>query len=296
MKLTICIPTYNRLEYLKLLINDIEKNKSKNEIIIVDNNSNDGTFEYFSKYETNLLFKIIKNEKNIGFDENYYKCLEVAKTEYILILGDDERLKWGAINQIEKILEEKNIGGIIFSYDILKSDSEFDQKLEISSNLRDFCYQDDYKKVGFISTLLLNRELAISVDKGKINNNGYPHISIFLEIIETYKKNFLISDMKIVSFRNSNFKYSRENNTKRLKMDLDGYLSNIQRFKKKKSIEYINIFSSVYEKNIMSWMYQSIRSGAFIEVLKIIYLYRKEIILSRMISIILVRIVKCLKY
>ncbi len=69
---SIIIPTRNRKEKLIRLINSILKSnypENKMEIIVVDNASTDGTFEYLSKTFKKLIktgrLKIIKNEKNL---------------------------------------------------------------------------------------------------------------------------------------------------------------------------------------------------------------------------------------
>ena len=59
--LSFVIPTYNRKELLKKCIDSIILQKVKNyEIIVIDDNSNDGTYEFVK--ENYPFVKIIKNE------------------------------------------------------------------------------------------------------------------------------------------------------------------------------------------------------------------------------------------
>ena len=68
---SICIPTYNEAKYLTNVIASIVAEKEfidkKVEIIVTDNNSNDGTdklmTEYTNKY-ANIVY--VKNSNNIG--------------------------------------------------------------------------------------------------------------------------------------------------------------------------------------------------------------------------------------
>ena len=63
MKLSIVIPTYNNLEYLKFTIESISKNsKYKHEIVLHINEGTDGTLDYAN--QKNIKFSY--SDKNIG--------------------------------------------------------------------------------------------------------------------------------------------------------------------------------------------------------------------------------------
>ena len=88
-KTSIIILTYNNLEYTKKCLESIKKYTEKNsyEIIIVDNNSTDGTREYLKK-EKNL--KVILNDSNEGFPKGVNKGIKIANKENdILLLNND---------------------------------------------------------------------------------------------------------------------------------------------------------------------------------------------------------------
>jgi glycosyltransferase involved in cell wall biosynthesis len=103
--LTIAIPTYNRIEYLKeLLPSLIEQCKPypEIEVLVIDNNSTDGTWDYLNKLDANII--IGKNIINVGADENFVRCLEAARGRYVWLFGDDEQLCPGAIEKVVNIL------------------------------------------------------------------------------------------------------------------------------------------------------------------------------------------------
>ena len=67
--LSICIPTYNRSNYLKICLNSIMSQVDINlpiEIIVSDNCSTDNSLEIIDEYINNPLFRLIKQEKNLG--------------------------------------------------------------------------------------------------------------------------------------------------------------------------------------------------------------------------------------
>ncbi|MGO1043855.1 glycosyltransferase [Clostridioides difficile] len=85
---SIIILTYNQIEYTKLCIESIRKftPKDKYEIIIIDNNSSDGTVEWL-KSQTDI--KSVYNDKNLGFPKGCNQGIELAKGENILLLNND---------------------------------------------------------------------------------------------------------------------------------------------------------------------------------------------------------------
>ncbi len=88
--LSICIPTYNNIEYLKELVeNLLSSNNAFFELIISDNCSTDGTPEMLDKYNDTRLI-VLKNKKNIGSDANGKKATSAARGDYVLTLTDKD--------------------------------------------------------------------------------------------------------------------------------------------------------------------------------------------------------------
>jgi GT2 family glycosyltransferase len=105
----------------KLSLSDIE-------VIIVDNNSTDGTRPYLKKLQTtnsksqinskspafakasagkqNLKVKVILNDDNIGFARANNQGIEKARGKYILLLNSDTIIQKGALNKMVAFMEE----------------------------------------------------------------------------------------------------------------------------------------------------------------------------------------------
>lgn len=102
MEVSIIIVNYNTLELTKNTIKSIiEKTKDISyEIILVDNNSNDSSKDFFSSksYESKINF--IKSNKNLGFGKANNLGINIAKGKYIFLLNSDTLL----INNAIKIL------------------------------------------------------------------------------------------------------------------------------------------------------------------------------------------------
>jgi len=105
MKLTIAIPTYNRVEYLKELLPELLeqcKPYPEIEILVSDNGTTDGTFPYILNLADNDQLQYRANETNLGADTNFIQCVETARGEYVWLFGDDDIL---LPNGIEKVMQ-----------------------------------------------------------------------------------------------------------------------------------------------------------------------------------------------
>ena len=110
--LTIAIPTYNRLEKLKICLKRLMEQKKieQIEIIVSDNDSTDGTGEYMTelvKKAENIHY--YRNTENVGPDKNFLNCFDKAVGEYVLLLGDDDFLLPMAVEHLLDTLEKKPV-------------------------------------------------------------------------------------------------------------------------------------------------------------------------------------------
>ena len=108
-KLLIYIPTFNRLHSLRKCIDLISKNiqsfERYVEIIVSDNQSTDGTWEYLESLSFSYLI-IKRNTSNIGLTLNVLKVFEFQhRAEFTWIIGDDDYLM---DESISRLLEEIN--------------------------------------------------------------------------------------------------------------------------------------------------------------------------------------------
>lgn len=86
--ITICIPSWNSLEYLQILMHSIKKNtRMPHEIIVHDNGSTDGTYEWLSSTSHNVD-KYSHSLHNLGFCGVNY-ALKAAKYPYCVIMNTD---------------------------------------------------------------------------------------------------------------------------------------------------------------------------------------------------------------
>lgn len=117
---TIAIPVYNSQKYLsETLESVVNQTVNIEEVLISDNRSGDQTIaivQDFISQNPEINVQINQNIKNLGAVGNFNKCIELCKTDFLVILGSDDRLKPYAIekqlNLFTKIPELGLVGGI----------------------------------------------------------------------------------------------------------------------------------------------------------------------------------------
>lgn len=101
-KFSIAIPVYNGVKNIAEAVESGIKQdyNSGFEVLVVDNNSNDGTAEILNKYSDKI--EIVKNIKTVSMYENHNICLKKAKGDYVLFCHSDDRLQKNALSILRK--------------------------------------------------------------------------------------------------------------------------------------------------------------------------------------------------
>lgn len=112
MKIGVVIVTYNRLEKLKIALESYEKQKVKPKyILVVNNNSNDGTKEYLEQWKekNNDIEKFILNlDKNTGGSGGFYEGLKYSlglDSDWVWVADDDAYPQENAFEMAQKYVE-----------------------------------------------------------------------------------------------------------------------------------------------------------------------------------------------
>lgn len=110
--LTIAIPTYNRSEKLKFCLEHVMEQAAGKpvELLVSDNASTDGTEAFMTELcKAHPEVTYVRNPENVGADRNFLNCYDRAAGEYVLLLGDDDMLLPGALENILAALEQKPV-------------------------------------------------------------------------------------------------------------------------------------------------------------------------------------------
>lgn len=101
--ITVVIPNYNGNKYLKQCIDSVYAQDYKDiEVIIIDNASTDGSYEWLKEYK-DIIFKQL--DKNYGFSRAVNEGIKLAKGEYVLLLNNDTELCSGFLKEMVQVIE-----------------------------------------------------------------------------------------------------------------------------------------------------------------------------------------------
>lgn len=200
--LTLAIPTYNRSNYLEKMLSSLsysEDNREHLEILVIDNCSTDSTSEVIDKFRTEHSINYIKNDFNIGPDENFKKCITLAKSKYVWIFGDDDLLFDNSLDNILEIIRDNGEFGLMhLRAKNFKDDSELFNfnpskvEFEIIENKNKFI-KLVHTNITFITANILNKDILldnISLEFIPNNNLGQIYWNI-LPVLKSEKSIFI---------------------------------------------------------------------------------------------------------
>jgi len=162
-EVSIALCTYNGERFLAEQLDSILNQDYTNitEIVCVDDNSSDKTWKILNEYaEKYTVFRIFRNESNMGFIKNYEKALTLTRKPLIAISDQDDLWYSGKITKLVKA-----IGNNFMAY----SDNEYidsmgkpiGKRFSDIRNLTTCTSCLNFALLNVISghTILLNREL-----------------------------------------------------------------------------------------------------------------------------------------
>lgn len=127
--LSIIIISFNTKEItkkcLETVFTSLENADFQTEVIVIDNNSTDGSVEMLENFQSpisNLQFHFIKSKDNLGFAKGNNVAVKEAKGKYLLFLNSDIEVLDDAIPKIYKYFTSSEnkfnfVGGKLFERD-----------------------------------------------------------------------------------------------------------------------------------------------------------------------------------
>jgi glycosyltransferase involved in cell wall biosynthesis len=175
--LTIAVSTFNRAERLKICIERIllEVNSlempNEVEVLVVDNASTDGSFNFLQIFKE-PSFRVIKNSINQGMLGNLNVCALESKGDYVWCIGDDDLILPGMLSVVLNRLKIGDTALLYLNYAHLTGNqnseegqtfSRVDTRLDQSGVYTlEEAIQANSNLMTAIYTLVLRRDLAIS--------------------------------------------------------------------------------------------------------------------------------------
>ena len=113
--LSIIIVSYNTKKLTLECIKSIQEEGSvvRKEIIVVDNDSKDGSLEALRELQKKKAIKLVENKENLGFAKANNQGIKIAEGEYILLLNSDTIVKKKSLGKMFKFAQSTEDGGVI---------------------------------------------------------------------------------------------------------------------------------------------------------------------------------------
>lgn len=115
MFISICIPSYNRAEFLHPLLDSIytqtyAKNHDDFEVVICEDVSPQRELiiaecNKFIESKKVKNLRLVLNEANLGYDKNLRNCISQAQGKFCMIMGNDDLLNTGALDTVVSVLK-----------------------------------------------------------------------------------------------------------------------------------------------------------------------------------------------
>lgn len=207
--LSICIPTYNREEFLSRLMLSILPEVCKSdypiEIIISDNASTDNTYlfcnELIKKYP---FIQYYKSHENKGSDFNISNVYIKAKGHFVWVIGDDDYLVPGALSSICNMLNNNTSTDLIY----LKSRAHEDKLIVTEAGAINYTLSEDRylfaKKIGvfftFISGVIINKSNHIFPEEliKKYSNTSLIQLSWVFNALKNGNKFIIVNNQYVM--------------------------------------------------------------------------------------------------
>jgi len=242
--LTICIPTFNREAELRQALTSIRTVFGASvSVVVSDNASTDNTATLCQAYSDERVFRsflYFRWNENQGPDRNFLKAVELAETEYCLILGSDDAFEPIARKVLEEAISAQS-GIALFARRLysrnmtrairveqfwkkeapaqyhLKNDDDYEEYIPNCTSLAGF--------FSYLSTILFRRELWIENNRVReFVGTAYVHVAALLEGMRRQTSVTLrIYREPIIKCRMGNDFFLSLGHLRRFTIDWDGY-------------------------------------------------------------------------
>lgn len=100
--ISVIIVSYNTREILRDCLLSVQREDAGAEVVVVDNNSTDGTIEMIEKEFPQV--KLVKNNFNAGFSAANNQGIKITSGEYVLLLNPDTILKPNSLQSLKNAI------------------------------------------------------------------------------------------------------------------------------------------------------------------------------------------------
>ncbi len=134
---SVCIPVYNGLKYLGETISSVlAQNYPQLEIVVQDNASTDGTWEYLQELaKMHPELSVMRNESNVGMAPNWNLAVNRARGEYIMLLSADDLLEPGFLDTCLAMFFREPVDVVTANHFWLRNGEKSRRKMKVPAGI-----------------------------------------------------------------------------------------------------------------------------------------------------------------
>ncbi|MGE5196057.1 MAG: glycosyltransferase family 2 protein [Anaerolineae bacterium] len=263
IKLSICIPTYNRAFFLKQTLDSILLQiRPGVEVVIHDNASQDETASLIQDYRKRLpLLRYGTFSENVGFDRNILRCVEMARGQYCWLMGSDDCIEQGGLETVLSCLHRHpDLSGMTTGYNIYSSAMKkiatgpalFDHD-RLFKNFEE-SIEHLFLHFGLLSTQVVKKTLwqeAARQDDLHKYFMSYVHVYLITKILESSPR-WMALQQRCVGWRSGNDSFLQNGYFRRLEIDAKGYEAILSTFFAKQHPLYRKTLAKVGKVHLAS--------------------------------------------
>lgn len=169
---TVCIPAYNRANYLPPLLDSIFQQEEQNfEVLICEDGSPQRAeiAAIAARYNLQIPGRIryLENERNLGYDGNIRELVAKAQGEYCVFMGNDDLMCAGGLAAIASVVQRHPDCGVV-----VRTYATFDESPEVHKQVFRYYPQEHtiaagslaiaaaYRRSVVIPGMVIHRECA----------------------------------------------------------------------------------------------------------------------------------------
>ncbi len=112
---SICIPTFNAARWIQACLESaLAQTYTPLEVLIIDDASTDETVELIRAVDDKRI-RVLVNEQNVGLAQNWNKCIEMSRGDFIKFLFHDDILYPDCVEKMMRLLRSNENVGLVFS-------------------------------------------------------------------------------------------------------------------------------------------------------------------------------------
>jgi glycosyltransferase involved in cell wall biosynthesis len=284
IRFSLCFPQYNRIEFLLKSLEIIAAQTYSNiEVCISDDASTDDTEQQVAALQKRYRFPLVyhRHEKNVGFDANLRKSLELASGDYLMLLGNDDTLATpDAVAAMIQFLTGNGQPAIGFCnyFDDGKPDAVYSRasRTGVIGTGVDTALKY-YRSFSFVAGVIFRKDIFHQHNTAKVDGSIYVQMYLAARIISSGESFFMLQEahvMKDIRMGGAMANSYRDVLIRKWKdyKQLDGGMPSVIRvvcegFRdagKGTTAIFYRVISDIYRYTFLYWLLDYRQNGAFV--------------------------------